>query len=139
MNILSDLIGKRVTVFMWIRAPGARDSCDGEMTKLVTGVIRAMTLTPDGFAVLVQNDQVFYGSRRVGGLAFFTIGPRGGVDMVPIQETPAMNRYRRLQEMLVGARQTKDASLETTYLADMQNLWPMLSQDEQDLLVSETS
>jgi hypothetical protein len=131
-TIVTDLLGKRVTVSMWMTKGSARDA-DGDMVRLITGVVRAIGSGPDCFMVLVQTEIAHKGSRKVGALTMFSIGPRGGVEVVPESET--MFKYRRLQEMLHAAQVRKDESLQKSHLDDMQALWPVLSKDEQDLIL----
>lgn len=128
-SVVTDLLGKRVTVSMWIIA---RDGT-GDMVRLVTGIVRAVGSSSECFMVLVQTEIAHRGSRKPGALTMFSIGPRGGVEVTP--ESEAMFKYRRLQEMLHAAQVRKDESNQKIYLDDMQALWPALSKDEQDLII----
>jgi len=132
IDIVTDLLGKRVTVSMWMTKGSSRDA-DGEMVRLITGIVRAIGSGHDCFMVLVQTEIAHKGTRKVGALTMFSIGPRGGVEVVPESET--MFKYRRLQEALHAAQVRKEESLQKTYLDDMQALWSALSKDEQDLIV----
>jgi hypothetical protein len=131
-NVVTDLLGKRVTVSMWLTKGSPRDA-DGDMVRLITGTVRAVASGTDCFMVLVQTEIAHKGTRKVGALSMFSIGPRGGVEVVPESET--MLKYRRLQEALRAAQVRKDESLQIAHLDDMQALWPALSKDEQDLIV----
>lgn len=131
-SVVTDLIGKRVTVSMWMTSGPPRNA-SGEMVRLITGIVRAVGSASDCFMVLVQTEIAHKGSRKPGALTMFSIGPRGGVEVTP--ESEAMSRYRRLQELLHAAQTRKDESAQKTYLDDMQALWPTLSKDEQDLIV----
>jgi hypothetical protein len=117
---------------MWMTKGSSRDA-DGDMVRLITGIVRAIGSGQDCFMVLVQTEIAHKGSRKVGALTMFSIGPRGGVEVVP--ESEIMLKYRRLQDMLHAAQVRKDESLQKTYLNDMQALWPMLSKHDQDLIV----
>lgn len=66
-SIVSDLLGKRVTV---------NDCTDwGRVsTRLVTGLVRAVAMsTPTAFSILLQIEKVHQGNRTVGTLVLFTI------------------------------------------------------------------
>ena len=133
-SVVTDLIGKRVTVSMWMTSGPPRDA-SGEMVRLITGIVRAVGSASDCFMVLVQTEIAHKGSRKVGALTMFSVGPRGGVEVVPLEESVSMTRYRSLRERLRAAQERQDDSLQATYLADLQALWATLTQDEQELLV----
>lgn len=133
IDVVTDLLGKRVTVSMWLtNGPGNRDA-QGEMVRLITGVVRALGAHSDCFMVLVQTEIAHRGTRKVGALTMFSIGPRGGVEVVP--ESESMCKYRGLQEALRAAQRAEMQGLQESCLADMQALWTTLSKDEQDLIV----
>lgn len=135
IDVVTDLLGKRVTVSMWLtNGPRNRDA-QGEMVRLITGIVRALGAHSDCFMVLVQTEIAHRGTRKVGALTMFSIGPRGGVEVVPLTESVSMTRYRSLQERLRSAQDRQDGPLQETYLAEMQSLWATLSKDEQDLIV----
>jgi hypothetical protein len=135
VSVVTDLLGQRASVSIWIRHPGARETSDGEMTLLVTGVIRAVFAGADGLAVVVQNERIHHGARKVGALSIFTVGPRGGVEVAPIVESEVLARYRAVQGKLAVARQ-KGAPQEPI-LEDMRKLWERMSEGEQGILANE--
>jgi len=137
INIVTDLLGKRVTVSMWMTKGSARDA-DGDMVRLITGIVRAIGSGPDCFMILVQTEIAHKGTRKVGALTMFSIGPRGGVEVVPEIEPPGMLQYRGLGARLRKIRAGKATGDEEQVVLDaMEQLWWTLSQDERDALDKE--
>lgn len=137
IDIVTDLLGKRVTVSMWI-AGEVSTARSGHLERLITGIVRAMGSSPDGFQILVQTEVVHRASsRKVGALTMFTISPRGGIEVIP--ESAALSGYRRLQESLRVARLEKNQPLQATILDTMQRAWGALSQDDRDTVVGSDS
>lgn len=136
IDVVTDLLGKRVTVSMWLtNGPGNRDA-QGEMVRLITGIVRALGAHSDCFMVLVQTEIAHRGTRKVGALTMFSIGPRGGVEVVPEDDTSSgMLKYRELEVKLRKARAAKTSEdQEQIILDDMEQTWWKLSQNERDVL-----
>lgn len=134
IDVVTDLLGKRVTVSMWLY--GGPDSSKGEMVRLITGIVRALGAHSDCFMVLVQTEIAHRGTRKVGALTMFSIGPRGGVEVVPEPDvSPDMLQYRALEVRLRKARADRATEAqEQVILDEMEQLWWKLSQGERDVL-----
>lgn len=136
IDVVTDLLGKRVTVSMWLtNGPGNRDA-QGEMVRLITGVVRALGAHSDCFMVLVQTEIAHRGTRKVGALTMFSISPRGGVEVVPEPDTHGLERYRALQVKLRAAQSLGEEALQREYLDDMRKLWGTLASQEKEALVT---
>lgn len=132
--VVTDLIGKRVSVSMWMTKGSPRDA-SGEMVLLITGTVRAVGSAADCFMVLVQTEIAHKGTRKVGALTMFSIGPRGGVEVVPVEESEAILRYRGARSELRLAHRSGRPQEEI--LNRLKMLWDSLSKTEQDLLIDE--
>lgn len=93
MNVVTDLLGKRVTVrrrSSELRARGSRFPDPGshldDWMPVVTGIVRGVaSANPAQFALLVHNEVVHAGTRRVGALSVFVLsaGPPSDIEVVP--------------------------------------------------------
>lgn len=139
MNVVTDLLDKLVIVSMWI----TKDPPEGEMVPLITGIVRAVGATSDCFTILVQTQITHRGSRKVGALTMFSLGPRGGVEVVPVDPnapvvSPRMLQYRALEGRLRRVRADKASDdRQDVILAEMEGLWWKLSLEERDAVDGE--
>jgi len=131
MTVVSDLLGRRVTVSMWIHEERAHPST-GEMHRILTGVVRGVSSPEVGsFTLLVQTEVVHRGTRAIGALSCFTVTPRGGCEIVPVPGSRALRRYEALRDQ---RSRIDDPAKDADLLNDMRLLWGSLTPSEREII-----
>ena len=131
MTVVSDLLGKRVTVSMWIAEDRAHPSM-GDMHRILTGIVRGVSSPEVGsFTLLVQTEVVHRGTRAIGALSCFTVTPRGGCEIVPVPGSLTLRRYEALRDQRDGVIEPdRDAAI----LSEMRRLWDDLPPAEREII-----
>lgn len=130
MNVVSDLVGTRVTISMWAISAS-------EMQPVITGIVRGVACVEIGhFSIMIEVEAMHrpHDRRSVGALSVFTLGTRGGCEIIPFRESPEMARYLTCRS-LCRAQDTPTGTAERdALLAEMSHLWGQMSPFEHDLL-----
>lgn len=136
MNVLSDLIGTRITVSLWSHSG---DAAKGDMMPVVTGIVRGISSPEIGAFCLLVQAEAFHrrgDPRGVGALSVFTLGMKGGCEVIPFQDSTAMQQYREHRDRLVLARTSGGGAEEIRAITQqMEHIWDSeLSGFERDLV-----
>ena len=104
-EVVTDLLGRRISISLWSQE-------DSEMRHIMDGVLRAVGVRDDSFVLMVQASRTRPGNRTPGSLNVFTLGPRGGCEILLIEdESDAMRRYFEMRSRMKVLRATDPQTL----------------------------
>lgn len=133
-TVVTDLIGKLVSVSLW--------SHDIDSFRhIMNGVVRSVGVQSDFFVLMIQADRERPGNRAPGSLNVFTLGSRGGCEILVLEnELGALAEYRSLVARMrdLRSRPTPNVMKDIDILASrMAAVWSSMSSEEQSLVNTE--